>query len=49
MKLRNKWHVVEKKEQEIMQHVLKMQYQSLLPKYINEFSGVFSMCVCSHM
>jgi len=31
-KLWNKWHFVENKT-EIMQHVLKMQYISLLPKY----------------
>ena len=37
----NKWHYVENKTQ-IMQHVLKMQKISLLPKHTKEiYSGVF--------
>jgi hypothetical protein len=38
----NKWHFVENKA-EIILHVLKMLFISLLPKYINEFLGVSSM------
>jgi hypothetical protein len=33
IKVQNKWHLVKDKT-EIMQHVLKMQYIFLLPKYI---------------
>ena len=46
-KIWNKQHFVENK-QEIMQHVLKMQYISMLSKYINEFQG-WSCYICSHM
>jgi hypothetical protein len=42
IKLWNKWHFVENK-------IVIMQY-ALLPKYINEFHGVFYTCVgiCEH-
>jgi hypothetical protein len=41
IKLWNKWHSVENKT-DILQHVLKMQYISLLPKHIKLISrGVF--------
>ena len=40
IKVQNKWHFVENKT-EIMQHVLKMQYIFLLPKYIKCILGVF--------
>jgi hypothetical protein len=40
IKVQNKWHFVKNKT-EIMQHVLKMQYIFLLPKYIKLILGVF--------
>jgi hypothetical protein len=41
IKLKKKKQYFVEKKTEIMQHVLKMQSISLLPKHINEFLGVF--------
>lgn len=41
IKLRNKIHFMDNKT-ELMQHFLQMQQISVMPKYTNEFLGVFS-------